>query len=57
MFKSFRLLTLVLGGLSFSCISCDKDINLRHQPEVIDSLIPHTELLVEVTGFERLALV
>lgn len=54
MFKSFRLLTLVLGTLSFSCISCDKDIDLGDQPEVVDSLINHTELLVEVTGFENL---
>ena len=54
MFKSIQLLILVLGTLSFSCISCDKDIDLGDQPEVIDSLITHTELLVEVTGFENL---
>ena len=54
MFKSIQLLTLVLGTLSFSCISCDKDIDLGDQPEVIDSLITLTELLVEVTGFENL---
>ena len=54
MFKSIQLLTLVLGTLSFSCISCDKDVDLGDQPEVIDSLITNTELLVEVTGFENL---
>ena len=54
MFKSIQLLTFVLGTLSFSCISCDKDIELGDQPEVIDSLITITELLVEVAGFENL---
>ena len=54
MFKSFQLLTLVLLTLPYSCISCDKDIDLGDQPEVIDSLITDTELLVEVTGFENL---
>tara|TARA_B100000900_G_scaffold410553_1_gene428549 strand:- start:467 stop:964 length:498 start_codon:yes stop_codon:yes gene_type:complete len=54
MFKSIQLLTLFLGTLSFSCISCDKDIDLGYQPDVIDSLISSTGLLVEVTGFENL---
>ena len=54
MFKSIQLLTLVLGTLSFSCISCDKDVDLGDQPEVTDSLNTNTELLVEVTGFENL---
>lgn len=54
MFKSIQLFTLVIGTLSFSCISCDKDIDLGDQPEVIDTLITHAELFVEVTGFENL---
>ena len=48
MFKSIQLLTLVLGTLSFSCISCDKDIDLGDQPEVTDSLITKQNCLLKL---------
>jgi len=54
MYKILRLLTLILGSLSFSLVSCDKDIDLGDEPEVLDSLSANTSLIVEVFGFENL---
>ena len=54
MFKLIQLFTPILLTLPHSCICCDKDIDLGVQTEVIDSLVTHTELLVEVSGFENL---
>ena len=54
MFNTIRLLTLLLGTLSFTSISCSKDVDLGDQPEVIDTLDNNTVLVVEVDGFRNL---
>ena len=54
MSKISRLFALILGTLSYSLVSCDKDIDLGDQPEVLDSLISNTTLIVDVYGFGNL---
>ena len=54
MFNTIRLLTLLLGTLSFTSISCSKDVDLGDQPEIIDTLDNNTVLVIEVDGFRNL---
>ena len=54
MMKNLLFLPLIILGLSLSVVSCKKDKPNGDEPEVIDSLLLNTKILLEVEGFENL---
>jgi uncharacterized protein (DUF2141 family) len=54
MMKKLLYLCLISFGLSLSVVSCKKDRPNGDEPEVIDSLLLNTKILLEVEGFENL---
>ena len=52
--KKLLYLCLISFGLSLSVVSCKKDRPNGDEPEVIDSLLLNTKVLLEVEGFENL---
>lgn len=54
MIKTFRFFTLILVILSLSIVSCDKDDYSGDEPEVVDSLLLNTKILLDVYGVENL---
>jgi len=52
--KKLLYLCLISFGLSLSVVSCKKDRPNGDEPEVIDSLLLNTKILLEVEGFENL---
>ena len=54
MLNLIQVLIVFLITFSFNCVSFNKDIDFGYEPKVIDSLISHSELYVQVTGFQNL---
>ena len=54
MMKKLLYLPLILLGLALSVVSCEKDQSNGDVPEVVDSLLLNTKILLEVEGFENL---
>jgi uncharacterized protein (DUF2141 family) len=54
MMKKLLFLPLIILGLSLSVVSCKKDEPNGEEPEVVDSLLLNTKILIEVEGFENL---
>jgi uncharacterized protein (DUF2141 family) len=54
MMKKLLFLPLIILGLSLSVVSCKKDEPNGEEPEVVDSLLLNTKILLEVEGFENL---
>ena len=54
MMKKLLYLPLILLGLVLSVVSCEKDQSNGDVPEVVDSLLLNTKILLEVEGFENL---
>jgi len=52
--KKLLFLPLIILGLSLSVVSCKKDKPNGEEPEVIDSLLLNTKILLEIEGFESL---
>jgi len=52
--KKLLFLPLIILGLSLSVVSCKKDEPNGEEPEVVDSLLLNTKILLEVEGFENL---
>jgi len=52
--KKLLFLPLIILGLSLSVVSCKKDEPNGEEPEVVDSLLLNTKILIEVEGFENL---
>lgn len=52
--KKLLYISLILFGLSLSVVSCKKDKPKGEEPEVVDSLLLNTKILLEVEGFENL---
>jgi uncharacterized protein (DUF2141 family) len=54
MMKKLLYLSLISLGLALSVVSCKKDKPNGNEPEVVDSLLLNTKILLEVEGFENL---
>lgn len=52
--KKLLYISLILLCLQISVASCEKNVTNGNEPEVVDSLLFNTKILLEVKGFQNL---